>query len=119
MASVVLNKDIKGWFSELHVDLEKIQVRTKACNSHISYTIYFEFHQEICKYIMGLYELWRSFDEKKEMASILAKMPKPKVQPPPPQQQQQQQQQQNPQQQQQMQQQQQQQQQPQQQQPHN
>ncbi len=36
MASVVLNKDIKGWFSELHVDLEKIQVRTEACNSHIT-----------------------------------------------------------------------------------
>ena len=72
MAAVVLGKDVKGWFAELHVDLEKIQ--------------------EICKYIMGLYDIWRGFDEKKEMASILAKMPKPKVQPPQQQQQQQQQQ---------------------------
>ena len=62
IAAVVLGKDIKGWFSELRVDLDKIQ--------------------EICKYIMGLYELWRGFDEKKEMSAILAKMPKPKLQPP-------------------------------------
>ena len=62
MASVILNKDIKSWFSELHVDLDKIQ--------------------EICKYIMHLYELWRGFDEKKEMAGILAKMPKPNLQQP-------------------------------------
>lgn len=61
IAAVVLGKDVKNWFSELHVDLEKIQ--------------------DICKYIMGLYDLWRSFDEKKEMSSILSKMPKPKIQP--------------------------------------
>ncbi len=70
MAAIVLSKDIKAWIAELHVDLEKIQ--------------------EICKYIMGLYELWRGFDEKNEMGAILAKMPKPKIHPPPPQQQMQQ-----------------------------
>ena len=60
MAAVILSKDVKTWFAELRVDLDKIQA--------------------ICKYIMNLYELVRDFDEKKEMAAILAKMPKPKQQ---------------------------------------
>ena len=47
--------------------------------------------QEICKYILALYDLWKSFDERKEMSAILAKMPRPKSQPPPQSQQQQQQ----------------------------
>jgi len=68
MAAVLLGKDIKGWLADLHVDLDRVQ--------------------EICKYIMSLYELWRGFDEKKEMAGVLAKMPKPKSQPTPQQQQQ-------------------------------
>lgn len=63
MACIVLSKDVKGWFAELHVDLEKVQ--------------------EISKYILGLYELWKSFDEKKETVQILAKMPKPIINQPP------------------------------------
>jgi cyclin C len=39
------------------------------------------FLQEISKSILALYELWKAFDEKKEMVQILAKMPKPKLQP--------------------------------------
>ena len=61
MACVILGKDSRQWFSELNVDFDKIQ--------------------EISKYILNLYELWKSFDEKKEMAQVLAKMPKPKLQP--------------------------------------
>lgn len=57
MGCVLLGKDAKNWFAELHVDLDKIQ--------------------EICKYILNLYELWKGFDEKKEMSEILQKMPKP------------------------------------------
>ena len=38
---------------------------------------------------MGLYELWKNFDEKKEMGAILAKMPRPQLQDPNVQQQQQ------------------------------
>ena len=68
MACVILNKDCRSWFSELHVDMEKIQ--------------------EITKYLLNLYDLWKSFDEKKEMNGILAKMPKPKHQPTHPQMQQ-------------------------------
>lgn len=60
MACVILNKDCKQWFAELHVDLDKIQ--------------------EISKQILNLYELWKIFDEKKEMCGILSKMPKPKLQ---------------------------------------
>ena len=60
MACVILNKDCKQWFTELHVDLDKIQ--------------------EISKQILNLYELWKVFDEKKEMCGILSKMPKPKLQ---------------------------------------
>ena len=59
MACVILGKDCRQWFAELHVDYEKIV--------------------EISRYILNLYELWKAFDEKKEMSGILAKMPKPKL----------------------------------------
>jgi cyclin C len=36
---------------------------------------------EIIRVILKLYEQWKNFDESKEMAAILSKMPKPK--PPP------------------------------------
>eukprot|EP00095_Tigriopus_kingsejongensis_P006066 maker-scaffold2471_size15358-snap-gene-0.6 protein:Tk06066 transcript:maker-scaffold2471_size15358-snap-gene-0.6-mRNA-1 annotation:"Cyclin-C" len=62
MACTAKGVDAKSWFAELNVDLDKIQ--------------------EICKFILNLYELWKSFEEKKEMSSILAKMPKPKSPPP-------------------------------------
>lgn len=68
--SVIQQKDVKSWFAEINVNMEKIQ--------------------EISKTILGLYELWRTYDEKKEIQDLLNKMPKPR--PPPPQQQQQQQQ---------------------------
>jgi len=61
MASVILGKDLKVWFAELAVDMDKIQ--------------------EISKHVLGLYELWKSYDEKKEIAAVLQKMPKPKTQP--------------------------------------
>lgn len=67
--SVIQQKDVKSWFAEINVNMEKIQ--------------------EISKTILGLYELWRTYDEKKEIQELLNKMPKPR---PPPQQQQQQQQ---------------------------
>lgn len=65
--SVILQKDVKSWFAEINVNMEKIQ--------------------EISKTILGLYELWRTYDEKKEIQDLLSKMPKPR---PNPQQQQQQ-----------------------------
>lgn len=65
--SVIQQKDVKSWFAEINVNMEKIQ--------------------EISKTILGLYELWRTYDEKKEIQDLLSKMPKPR---PPPQQQQQQ-----------------------------
>ena len=34
---------------------------------------------EITKEMMSLYELWKGYDEKKEIGSLLAKMPRPKV----------------------------------------
>ena len=61
MACVILNKDCRSWFAELHVDMGQIQ--------------------EISKYILNLYELWKSFDEKKEMLGVLNKMPKPMLNP--------------------------------------
>ena len=66
---MIQQKDVKSWFAEVNVNMEKIQ--------------------EISKTILGLYELWRTYDEKKEIQELLSKMPKPR---PPPQQQQQQQQ---------------------------
>jgi len=61
MASVILGKDLRTWFSELAVDMDKIQ--------------------EITKHVLALYDLWKGYDEKKEIASILQKMPKPKSTP--------------------------------------
>jgi len=62
MASVILGKDLRNWYAELSVDMDKIQ--------------------EISKHVLSLYDLWKTYDEKKEIAGILAKMPKPKTQPP-------------------------------------
>jgi cyclin C len=45
------------------------------------FEILYTFFQEISKAILALYDLWKSFDEKKEMVQIFAKMPKPKLQP--------------------------------------
>ncbi|RLU25968.1 hypothetical protein DMN91_002131 [Ooceraea biroi] len=41
IACVILQKDLKSWFAELNADMEKIQ--------------------EIARYIINLYELWKSF----------------------------------------------------------
>ena len=49
-------------YAELSVDMDEIQ--------------------EISKHVLNLYDLWKTYDEKKEIAGILAKMPKPKTQPP-------------------------------------
>ncbi|TRY63654.1 hypothetical protein TCAL_02049, partial [Tigriopus californicus] len=61
MACTAKGVDAKNWFAELNADLDKVQ--------------------EICKYILNLYELWKSFEERKEMCGVLAKMPKPKSPP--------------------------------------
>lgn len=61
IACVILQKDLKSWFAELNADMEKIQ--------------------EIARYIINLYELWKTYDEKKEIQGLLAKMPKPKAAP--------------------------------------
>lgn len=34
--------------------------------------------QEIARSIINLYELWKTYDEKKEILDLLNKMPKPK-----------------------------------------
>lgn len=57
MAAVFKKKDIKAWFTELHVELEQIA--------------------QITKDILQLYELWRNFKEHKEMKEIFDKCPKP------------------------------------------
>ncbi len=61
MACVVLQKDAKNWFAEIAVDMDKVQ--------------------EITRHILALYELYKSYDEKKEIQTLLSKMPKPKTQP--------------------------------------
>ncbi|RXM30279.1 Ubiquitin carboxyl-terminal hydrolase 45 [Acipenser ruthenus] len=61
VACVVQQKDARQWFAELSVDMEKIL--------------------EIIRVILKLYDQWKNFDDRKEMAAILNKMPKPK--PPP------------------------------------
>ncbi|KAJ6642593.1 Cyclin-C [Pseudolycoriella hygida] len=51
LACVILQKDVKSWFAEINVNIEKIQ--------------------EISKTILGLYELWGTYDEKKEIQDLL------------------------------------------------
>ena len=63
MACVVHQKDCKQWFAELNTDLDRIM--------------------EITRYILNLYELWKTYDERKEVQALLQKMPKPTTQPVP------------------------------------
>jgi cyclin C len=58
---VIQQRDLKTWFAELNVDMERVQ--------------------EITKLIVLLLELWKGYDEKKDIQALLAKMPKPKPQP--------------------------------------
>lgn len=60
IACVILQKELKMWFAELNVDLDKVQ--------------------DIARTIVNLFELWKTYDEKKEIQELLSKMPKPKVQ---------------------------------------
>jgi len=36
---------------------------------------------EVSRHILSLYELWKNYDEKKEIPALLGKMPKPKLSP--------------------------------------
>lgn len=56
IACVIMQKDLKLWFAELNVDIDKIQ--------------------EISRSIINLFELWKSYDEKKDIQGLLNKMPK-------------------------------------------
>lgn len=58
MAAVVTKKDVKAWFAELSVDMEKIL--------------------EITTHILDLYKLWKKYDEAKEVPDLLKRIPKPK-----------------------------------------
>lgn len=60
LACLTQSKDYKQWFAELHIDLDKVL--------------------EISQQIFRLYDLWKNFDEKKEVPALLVKMPKPKTQ---------------------------------------
>jgi len=61
MACVFEKKSCHQWFAELNVNMERIL--------------------EIVQKILALYELWKNFDDKKEVNAILMKMPKPKCNP--------------------------------------
>ena len=61
MACVIQQKDCRQWFAELSVDMDRVL--------------------EITREILQLYELWKSYDEKAEIRSLLMKSPKPQVRP--------------------------------------
>lgn len=63
IACVIQQKDLKQWFAELSVDMDKIL--------------------EITRQILHLYDLWKDYDEKKEIAAVLQNMPRPKTSPTP------------------------------------
>lgn len=57
LASVILQKDLNSFFAELQVDMEEVQ--------------------QIVQAILDLFELIKSYDEKKDIHKLLVKMPKP------------------------------------------
>ena len=59
MAAVVHKKDVKAWFAELSIDMNKVL--------------------EITTFILDLYKLWKRYDEAKETPELLEKLPKPKL----------------------------------------
>ncbi|KAL5253239.1 hypothetical protein ACHWQZ_G013123 [Mnemiopsis leidyi] len=60
MSSVIHNNEnAMKWFSELTISIEKIT--------------------QVSQQIIQLYELWRGFDEKKEIPGILFRMPRPRM----------------------------------------
>jgi cyclin C len=61
LACVMQQKDNKQWFADLSVDLDKVI--------------------EITKHILALYDLWKNYDEKKEIGALLNRIPKPKASP--------------------------------------
>ncbi|XP_064614892.1 cyclin-C-like [Liolophura sinensis] len=61
IACVIHQKDAKQWFAELSVDMDKIL--------------------EITRQILALYEMWKNYEEKKDILGILEKMPKPRTNP--------------------------------------
>ena len=60
IAAVVIKKDIKSWFIELSVDMTKVM--------------------DITRHLLDLYELWKKYDESKEIPEIFEKCPKIKLQ---------------------------------------
>jgi cyclin-C len=58
---VIQGKDLKTWFAEMNVDMEKVH--------------------EVMRMVTNLLDLWKGYDEKKDIQGLLAKMPKPKQQP--------------------------------------
>ena len=61
VACVFEKRDCQQWFGELNVDMDRIL--------------------EVVRQILDLYELWKGFDEKKEVPVLIKKMPKPKSAP--------------------------------------
>ncbi|KAG9509340.1 Cyclin-C, partial [Fragariocoptes setiger] len=63
LACVITEKDNqKSWFAELNTDFDKIL--------------------EITRHILNLYELWKNFDERKEVPTLFEAIPKPCTEPP-------------------------------------
>jgi len=62
LSCVVHQKDCKQWFAELNTDIDHIM--------------------SVTSYLLSLYELWKNYDERKEIQGLLQKMPKPNLQPP-------------------------------------
>uniref|UniRef100_A0A914W1N9 Cyclin-like domain-containing protein n=1 Tax=Plectus sambesii TaxID=2011161 RepID=A0A914W1N9_9BILA len=61
IASVMIGRDLKNWFAELSVDMEKVF--------------------EVMQYILSLYRLWKNFDEKEQVPLLLQKIGKPSLGP--------------------------------------
>lgn len=88
VACVVQQKDARQWFAELSVDMEKVRgLSSYVCTWQAAATFAWSnlhAHEqilEIIRVILKLYDQWKNFDDRKEMAAVLNKMPKPK--PPP------------------------------------
>lgn len=77
IACITLQKDFKQWFAELSVDTDKVSYISCLLIYVTNAKVYFQL-MEVIRLILNLYDMWKNFDDKKEIPLLLSKVPKPK-----------------------------------------
>ena len=74
-----IRRPIAPWANALTTELHLAPLRFELWIT-LTYIVLFQI-LEITRQILALYEMWKSYDEKKEIQQVLAKMPKAKLNP--------------------------------------